>query len=232
LVVGAAACTTNPLDPGAGSDPGSGTRTLVVVGRAIAEASTPNATAGTSFTTSFDVDVTLADGTPVTTGSVTVRSRARKTELAYAPSGTNIARWSGDAESYDEAYELDVVSGGDAVRSVIVDGPDIHVFTAPALGASLDPSVANNLAWRRAGVAQSAVVRVGGGGDGDMINDSGSYVMPALTLSYEKDQTKANTIRLTRTNAIAPKGGADGSSFTVGVANEIDVVAMACPSCP
>jgi hypothetical protein len=229
--VGVCACSHNALEPGAGSDPGSGTGTLLVQGRAVAEPTSPNASADTAFMTSFDVDITLA-GAPVTTGTVTVKSLTGTATLAYAPSGNSNARWSGDIANYDQVYELDIVSGSDKVSAVYVDGPDIHTFSAPMLGASLDPSIANTVTWNREAAAQIATIRVGDGGDALPITDSGTYSMPALALRYEKDQTKANTIRLTRSSSIAPKGAVAGSTFSVGIANELDVVATACTTCP
>ena len=53
------ACSSDPLDPGAGSDPGGGTNTLLVDGHATAEPRFANAKLETDFDTEFSVRVTL-----------------------------------------------------------------------------------------------------------------------------------------------------------------------------
>ena len=68
-----AACGGDPLDPGAGNDPGGGTNTLYVEGRASADPRINDATAN-DFDTDFSVALSL-NGVPVTTGTVTITSR-------------------------------------------------------------------------------------------------------------------------------------------------------------
>ena len=227
-----AACSSNPLAPGAGSDPGGGTATILVTGGAHAEPNAANVTADTSFTTNFDLRISL-NGQPITTGTVTIASRTVPggSPLVYENNTNQSGHWTGQVANYDEVYELNVTSGPDKITGVYVDGPDIHSFTAPLAGASLDVTVANTVTWVRNDVAQVATISVGDR-DGLTIDDSGTYSMPALSLKYEKDQVKPNTIRLTRSNSIVPKGGAAGSMFTVSVSNEQDVVALACATCP
>jgi hypothetical protein len=221
------ACSHNALDPGAGSDPGTGTGTLSVMGGATASPNIPNSKIDTDFETNFHINLQL-NGQPVTTGDVTVRSLSGTAVLTYDSNG----QWRGTAANYDEVYELNVVSGTDKISAVYVDGPDIHTFTVPTLGASLDPSAINDTKWVRDAAAQIATFRAGDGGDGLVVSDTGDYMIPALTLKYNKDQTTMNTLRLTRTNQIAPKGAVGGSTFSVSVAQEIDVVAAACTTCP
>jgi hypothetical protein len=221
-----AACSHNALDPGAGSDPGTGTGTLSVMGGATASPNIPNSKLDTDFETNFHIVLQL-DGQPVTTGTVTVRARSGTAVLTYDSNG----EWQGQAASYDEVYELNVVSGTDVIRNVYVDGPDIHTFTVPMLGASLDPSAINDTKWVRDAAAKIATFSVGDM-DGIAVSDTGDYMIPALSLKYNKDQTTMNTLRLTRTNQIAPKGAVAGSTFSVSVAQELDVVAAACMTCP
>src|SRR5438477_539782 len=75
--------TNNPLDPGAGNDPGTGTKTLVVTGGANATPQAPLAKTAADFTTDFDVQLQLGT-TAVTTGTVTITSSAGKTPLTFA----------------------------------------------------------------------------------------------------------------------------------------------------
>lgn len=229
------ACSHNALDPGAGSDPGSGTGTLLVTGAATATSNAPDAKLDTDFTTRFDIQLSLA-GAPVVTGTVTMTSLTGTVDLTYQPTGGALGHWTGTSANYDEVYELNVTSGTDKITNVYVDGPDIHTFTAPMLGASLDSTATNTLTWSRGAAAQTATFRVSnnnnGNGDGLVIPDSGTYAIPALTLNAQKDQTDPNTLRLTRSNSVVPKGAVAGSSVSVGISNELDVVALACATCP
>src|SRR5687768_270702 len=97
-----AACGSDPLEPGAGDDPGGGTSTLLVDGRAHAEPAFANARLQSDFTTDFSIRITL-DGQPVTTGDVTVSSRYATTPLTWAADGEG-GHWIGTAANYDEVY--------------------------------------------------------------------------------------------------------------------------------
>ena len=219
-----AACGGSPLDPGAGNSLGTGTNTLLVDGNARAHAQIANAKSSTDFSTDFEVQVTL-NNTPVTTGTVEVKSNKLTTELTYDNNG----QWHGTAAGYDEAYELNVISGGDKVMGVIVDGPDIHTFTLPALGATLDSTVANDMKWSRAAAADVATFRVG---DLDRLTiaDTGDFSIPAGSLKADQTQARPNQLTLTRENHVAPKGAVAGSSFSVSVDNELDVIAQPNPA--
>jgi hypothetical protein len=112
---------------------------------------------------------------------------------------------------------------------VIVDGPDIHTFTAPLAGATLDSTMPNDMKWSRSIKADVATFRVG---DLDRltIDDSGDFTIPAGSLKAEKDQARPNQLLLTRENHVAPKGAVGGSTFSVSVDNELDVVAAPNPA--
>ncbi len=222
------ACSGSPLDPGAGDSAGTGTSTLLVNGNASAHANIANAKLASDFMTDVSVRVSL-NGQDVTTGTVTINSRTMKSPLALTYDTNNGGEWQASIAGYDEVYELSVVSGPDKVSGVIVDGPDIHDFTAPQAGASLDSTVANNLTWQRGTVADQAYFRVG---DLDRlaIQDTGTFSIPPGSLKAEKDQSKPNTLQLTRTNQVVPKGAVAGSSFSVSVENELDVVALPNPA--
>jgi hypothetical protein len=217
------ACSSSPLEPGAGNSAGTGTSTLSVDGNAHASANIANAKTATDFTTDFAVHVQL-NGQDVTTGTVTVKSSRLTTTLTFDGNA-----WTGTAAGYDEVYQLDVVSGADKVEGVIVDGPDIHHFTAPQAGATLDSTVANKMTWERADAADIATFRVG-----DLnhitIDDSGSFMIPAGSLKAEKDQARPNTLELERANHVAPKGAVPGSDFAVSVENDLDVIAAPNPA--
>lgn len=221
------ACSGSPLDPGAGSSAGTGTSTLSVDGNARARANIANAKRSTDFTTDVSVRVTL-NGAPVTTGTVTIRSSKLSVPLTFH-ADQNGGTWEGTAAGYDEVYQLDVVSGTDTVEGVIVDGPDIHDFTAPEAGATLDSTLANMMTWDRIAAADIATLRVGEL-DRITIEDSGTFSIPPGSLKAEKDQARPNTLLLERTNHVVPAGAVPGSDFAVSVENELDVIAAPNPA--
>jgi hypothetical protein len=222
-----AACSHDPLEPGQGSDPGSGTGTLFVDGNASAEPHVATATTSLDFSTDFSIRIEL-NGQSVTTGAtVMVRSLNVSTTLTFNPD--NGGRWIGTASGYDESYQLDVVSGADKITGVIVDGPTVHRITDPLAGASLDSTMPYLVKWDRNEAAQEASIEVGHI-DRLTIADTGSYMVPAGSLDAEKDKTKENTIEIRRSNRISPAGAIGGSSFQVSIRNDIDVLALANPA--
>ena len=221
------ACGGSPLDAGSGDSAGSGTQTLTVEGSAIAHPNVANSGTPTDFTTDFSIHVQLGQ-TNVTTGTVTLTSKYSTVNLTL----NNNNRWEGAANGYDEVYQLDVTSGPDTIAGVRVDGPDIHTISAPTAGASIDSSIVNMLTWNREITADTVRLRVTDGGNDLTIADSGTFSIPATTFRAERDKTRAATIQLTRSNQISPAGAAAGSTFSVGIEQELDVVVQACTICP
>lgn len=225
LAAAAAACGGDPLDPGAGDDPGSGTSTLQIEGRAAAEPRTRNAPNAVDFDTDFEIRARLS-GQPVTSGTVSVTSRFESVPLTYdAQEGT----WKGRMAGYDEVYRLDVISGADKVEGVIVDGPDIHLFTAPTAGASLDATVANTITWSREEQADTITFQADNI-DRIQITDTGTYSMAPGSLKSEKDTARDNVLELRRTNTVTPAGATAGSTFSVSIQQELDVIALPNPA--
>jgi hypothetical protein len=223
------ACTSSPLDPGAGDNQGTGTSTLAVTGSATASPHVANARVASDFVTAFSVRVELANAT-LTTGTVTMTSSTGATPLAFTATGNDAGHWVGVATGYDEVYQLDVVSGADKVEGVIVDGPDIQVITSPTAGATIDPTMPFMATWDRAATADVARIQAGDV-DGIDVPDAGTYAVSAGTLHADKDRARTNTFRLTRTNQVTPKGALPESRMSVSVETEVDVVAAPCPSC-
>jgi hypothetical protein len=218
-----AACGGSNLDPGAGNDPGTGTSTLEIDGSAHATPRMVNARMNTDFDTDFTVRVSLNNQT-VTTGTVTVTSASGKFPLTYR----NDNRWTGTAPTYDEVYILDVESGPDKVSGVRVDGPDIHVFSTPTEGATVDSTMPLMLKWDREDTASSATLRAESI-DSIAIPDSGTYSLAPGSLKADQSVARKNTLRLTRTNSVTLKGATAGSTWTVTIENDIDVVAQPLP---
>jgi hypothetical protein len=222
-----AACGGDPLDPGAGNDPGDGTNTLLVEGRATAEPRINDATAN-DFDVEFSVDLSL-NGQAVASGTVTITSRFATIPLTYVETQNNQGRWEGRGGGYDRVYQLDVVSGADEVRGVIVDGPDVHHITKPTAGASVDSTIANDLTWDREDAADIITFRAEGF-DRIEIADTGSYSIAPSSLKAEKDKSRTDTIELRRTNHVTPTGAVGGSNFAVSVQQDLDIVILANPA--
>lgn len=227
LAAGASACGGSDLDPGAGDDPGHGTSTLLVNGDINARPRLTNAREPGDFDTELSVRVML-NQLPLTAGTVTVTSASGKFPLAYSP---DPGRWEGTAAGYDEVYVLDVVSdtGADSVEGVRIDGPDIHVFTAPTAGATVDSTMPLRLTWDSDQTADSASV------DTDQLErvaipDTGEYMLSGGALKAEKDKAIENSIELSRTNRVTPAGALGGSDLSVRIENRITVIAQPNPA--
>lgn len=213
------------LDPGAGDDPGTGTSTLAVNGDIDARPRVVNARVVGDFDTHLSVRVML-NGQLVTTGTVTVTSRSGTTPLSFRAEN---GKWDATAAGYDEVYQLDVESGEHVVEGVRVDGPDIHTFTAPLAGATLDSTIATPIAWSAEQEATSASI------DAEEIErlaipDTGTYMLAAGALKADQETPHKNTIELVRTNRVTPAGAVGGSELSVSVENHIDVVAQPNPA--
>jgi hypothetical protein len=203
------------LAPGAGNDPGTGTRTLVVEGAVVASPRRFNARAGREFETEFSLRLTRDDG-PVVDGTVTITSATGKATLTYQG-----GRWTGSAASYDEVYVLDVASGTDRIDAARVDGPDVHVFTQPPPGATILSTLPLTVQWSRAAEADAAALRTESI-EWIEIADAGSYVLPPRALKGEPNRPDF-TLRLARTNRLVPAGAAAGSMWSVTIENRLNV---------
>jgi len=225
-IVGAGACGGGDLDPGAGDDPGKGTSTLLINGDITAQPRLANARDRGDFETEISVRVTL-NQLAVTTGTVMVTCASGEVPLTFRDGDGG--RWTGTVSGYDGVYVLDVISGEDSVEGVRVDGPDVHVFTAPAAGATIDSTQPLLVEWDSDQTADSASIdteqleRVA-------IEDSGEYTLAPGALKAEQDKPIENTIELSRTNRIAPAGALGGSDFSVRIENRIGVVAQPRPA--
>lgn len=220
-----AACGGSDLDPGAGDDPGTGTSTLFVDGDIEARPRISNARTNGDFDTHISVRVTLNDQ-PVTTGTITVTSRTTTQQLVFDSVET---KWDATVPGYDEVYMLDVEAGADYVEGVRVDGPDLHYFTSPAAGATLDSTVATAVTWEAEQKAATAAI------DAEEIDrisiaDTGEYMLAPGALKADKEAARENRIELTRSNRVTPLGAIGGSELRVSVENRIDVVAQPNPA--
>lgn len=223
-----AACGGSALDPGTGNSLGSGTHTLTVDGSASASTDLANAGDAMSFTTHFDFQISNGQN-PVTTGTVVVSSNGGSVDLTYNPADSG--HWIGDQAGYYEVYQLDVTSGADMISGVRVDGPDIHTFTAPGVGATVDASMPLAITWSRDDHADLATLDTQAL-DRVTIDDTGTYSLAAGGLKSSKDKAENERIELRRTNQVAPAGATPGSTVAVSVRNHVEVVVAINPTAP
>lgn len=213
------------LDPGAGNSAGTGTSTLLVDGDIEARPRIDNAQRAGDFDTHLSVRVTL-NGQPVTTGTLTVSSRSASKGLVYDGA---TSKWDATVPGYDEVYVVDVEAGADYVEGVRVDGPDLHYFTAPTAGATVDSTVATQITWKAEQEATTARI------DAEEIDkitipDAGQYLLAAGALKADQDTPRENIIDLTRSNRVSPAGAVGGSELRVSVTNRIQVIAQPNPA--
>ncbi len=223
--LGACGGTDSDFEPGAGNDAGTGTSTLAIDGEIHAKPRFVNARTSADFDTELSVRVML-NLQAVTTGSVTVTSSSGSVPLVYRPDNN---RWEAIAAGYDEVYVLDVESGEHAVEGVRVDGPDIHVFTEPTAGATVDSTVPLKITWTSDEAAASASI------DAEEIDqisipDTGLYMLAGGALKADRDTARENRLELFRMNRVTPAGAIGGSDFEVTVENRIQVIAMPNPA--
>jgi hypothetical protein len=211
---------SQPADAAGGGDgSGTGTSTLLVNGVVSASPSINNSSNPADFTTDFSVAVTKAT-VAVTTGTITMTSTAGAVSLIF---DTTTMRWHGAQAGYVGSYTLDVTSGTDAVNAVRVAGPDIHTFTAPLEGATVDSTMVLAVDWVRTGAADAATIRTRAL-NALMIPDTAAYTLPIGSLRSKPDQTENEQIDLVRVDHIAPGGAVAGSDFQVSVRNSVDLV--------
>lgn len=218
VVLGACASEGGAFRPG--DDPGGGTGTLTVTATARATPRYANAAAAADFDTTFQVVLEEA-GVRLTTGTVTVASVEGEVALRFDT--RDGGSWIGDQAGYHEIYVLDAASGAGAIDGVRVDGPDLHVFTAPAPATTVDGTLALAVAWTRVDTADTARLRTLGGG-ATAIPDSGSFTIEPGGLASAPDRPTDEELTLDRSHAVAPAGGATGSTWTVEVRNQVKIV--------
>jgi hypothetical protein len=214
-----AACGGNSLDPGAGNDPGTGTRTLLVDADVQASPRQTNPATADGFETHVEVRLEK-NGIAITTGTVTVSSNGGDIALVFQSSEN---RWWGVQTGYHEVYELNVRSGDDAVEAVRLDGPSLHHFTAPAAGATVDATVPLAVRWDRDEAADTAMFDTEEMDD-IAVADTGAFEVPVGGLRSNEGETEQERLRLDRHSRIAPAGAVAGSELRVEVRNEIDVL--------
>ncbi len=213
------------LDPGAGDDPGKGTSTLMIDGSAHGSPRLINAQSTGDFDTFFSVRVQL-NGQDVSTAKVEVTSSSGTITLSYIGADNH---YEGSAAGYDEVYVLDVEAGADFARGIRVDGPDIHTFSKPQAGATVDSTLPLEITWSSDDTADSASLRAEQIEDIAM-PDTGKYVLAVGGIRAENDKIRENDLRIRRADRVTPASTIGGSEWTVSIDNRIQVVAQPNPA--
>lgn len=213
-----AACTHSALEPGAGNSPGTRTGSILVGGRVLATPVHANARHPDELTTDFLVVVSGSAGF-VSTGTVTVRSATGAFPLAFVQD-KGLGYWTGSAPSYDEVYALDVVTEEGALEGARIDGPDIHVFSQPEEGATVEPGTSLRVVWERDEKADSATMEI----DSTLrryLVDSGESTIDRQSLAAANPNSLQHTLRVARTMGVSLGGSTEWSATVV---NAIDLI--------
>ena len=213
-----AACGGGALD--AGSQPGTGTSTLLINADVIATPLVANAAKATDFNTEFTVDLSKG-GVPVAADSVTIVSNTGTTTLVA--DGPLARRWRGAQAGYQQIYQLTIEAGADNIRDVQVDGPALHYFTAPLPGATVDATIPLVVTWKRSEPATVITLETKEL-HSVAISDTGTYTIPVGGLKSKPDQTEQEHVQVDRAERITPSGAVVGSDVRVMVTNEIELV--------
>ncbi|MEZ4360297.1 MAG: hypothetical protein R3B48_08960 [Kofleriaceae bacterium] len=199
--------------------------TLLVDADVIARPLVPNASKSQDFTTELRVRLEKG-GAPITSGTVTLESSSGKVDLTF--NNTDGNRWIGAQAGYSEVYRLTVLSGEDFVDDVRVDGPALHWITAPMQGETVDTTMPVVVKWSRGESAEVARI------DTDqldqlVIDDTGTYTVPAGGFKSKRDGVEQERIRIDRSQRVTPSGALVGSEMRVTIHNEISVVVAPVP---
>lgn len=216
LCVPVVACGSELPD---GSSAGDGNSVLEVSGDVEATNQIPNATSANDFNTSFEVRV-QRNGIDVADAVVNILTDAGAVELRL----NNDGEYVGAQPGYTEVYRLDIDAGPDFVHGVRVDGPDIHSFITPTLGATVDGNADLLIEWSRDETAEIVTIEAREM-DELSISDTGSFTAPLDALEWDGESFDER-IRLERANRVSPIGAAGDSSFVVSVRNEIEFLAV------
>jgi hypothetical protein len=203
-----------------GDDFGTGTNTLSVDARVEVDNVVMNAVDANDFSTSFEVTV-RRDGVPVVDAVVVMGSDGGDVELTL--SSQTDGEYRGGQVAYHRGYSLDVDAGDDFIHGVRLVGPDIHAFASPGMGETVQGGEDLLVTWDRKVEAEVASI------DADEMDridiaDTGEFLIPADGLEHDQGEVNENRIRLWRSSHLVPDGGVPGSSFSIDIRNEIEIL--------
>lgn len=209
-----AACGDDSTGPAAErNDPGTGTRTMLVKAD-IDGQDVPN-----GFVTDFEVQLRDAQDNPISGATVTILNGALGA-INLLEDGQGTGDYVATRNSFPAGdYRLDVVSGTDNVRGVVIGGMAAHAITSPSANDTIPANAQLVITWTRPSEAAGADVetqdyQVEG------IPDSGTYTVPAVSNPPRDD----GRIRIARFNRVDIAGGLFGSELKLKVRNTVEPV--------
>jgi hypothetical protein len=198
------------------NDPGTGTATLRVDARIDGQ----DAVGG--FITEFIVSVLTGDGLPVSGADVTIQNgQLGEVTLLEAEVGSGVYR--AERNSFpDGDFRLDVVSGDDNVRNVIVGGIGIHEITAPLAEATITAGAPLTVTWDAPALARGVEIETRDY-ESPVLADNGEAVIAAENNPERAEQR----IRVYRFNEVDILGGLAESEFRVTIRNTVEPLTVA-----
>lgn len=214
LLVALAGCGDDTTGPAAErNDPGTGTRTMLV------KADIEGEDAPGGFVTDFEVQLRDAQDNPISGATVTIQNGALGT-INLLESGQATGDYVATRNSFAPGdYRLDVISGTDNVRGVVIGGMAAHVITSPAANDTVPANAPLVITWTRPSEAAGVDVETQDF-QADGIVDSGTYTVPA-TENPPRDDGYA---RITRFNRVDIAGGLFGSELKIKIRNTVEPV--------
>ena len=193
------------------NDPGTGTQTMMV------EADIDGEDVPGGFVTTFEVRLRDPLDNPISGAIVTIENSALGTvNLLETDAG------SGDYEATRNTfapgdYSLDVVSGDDNVRDVVIGGMSVHEIMSPASNDTVTANTPLIIEWSRPAQAAGVDVEtrdflVEG------IADLGELTIPAEFVTPRADER----VRVERFNKVDIAGGLFGSRIKLGIRNSVE----------
>ncbi|MEX2473133.1 MAG: carboxypeptidase-like regulatory domain-containing protein [Gemmatimonadota bacterium] len=208
----AAACGDDPVAPAIDrNDPGTGTSTLMV------EAYIEGQDVSGGFVTEFEVEVSDAQGEPVSGATVTVQNSSLGTVNLLetdAGSGEYVATVNSFAAG---DYRLDITRGSDEVRGAVVGGLSTHTITSPSANDTLTANEPFPVTWTRQSEAAGVDIETRNF-SAEGRSDTGSFTIPETSNPASDDQR----LRIWRFNEVDIAGALFGSELKLSIRNTLE----------
>jgi len=216
-VVSAAGCGSNhaknPLAPAPVIPPAvlTGAPNMVVN----ATVAGKDAGAGT-FQTDFTVQLADTLGGALSGATVLISGAAGNVPLAE--DGSTPGTYRASLASYTAGnYQLDITAGAQTVTAAQVLAPDLHAFTSPAAGDTVQASHPIHTTYTRTAAAQHSQIATLNWQGAASTTDNGQATVPTPGNPARNDQQ----ISLTRWNSAAIADAVAGSHFDASIRNSV-----------
>src|SRR5262249_26295588 len=114
-------------------------------------------------------------------------------------------------------YQLDITAGAQQVTAAQVLGPDLHAFTSPAAGDTVQASHPIHVTYTRTAAAQQMQLATKNWTGAASTTDNGQATVPTPGNPARNDQQ----ISLTRWNSATITDAAAGSHFDASIRNSV-----------